>query len=136
MPGIAKIIRAIENCVDVPKCRNCPWETCEEIDHKSVEVPLDLMISVLSVIREQNKKISALKKELKISGSGGSLLKYTFNRLCKQTDTEDEYGAKDDSDADLHSYRSGIISLRILYRDGMMLYSAVNKKHPECDHNH
>lgn len=67
MPGIAKIIRAIENCVDVPKCRNCPWETCEEIDHKSVEVPLDLMISVLSVIREQNKKIRALKKELKIT---------------------------------------------------------------------
>ena len=52
-----KVIDAIENCIDKPKCRNCPWEDCERFDHETVNVPITLMRAALALIREQNARI-------------------------------------------------------------------------------
>ena len=46
------VIRAIENCIDKPKCRDCPWETCE-CDHEHVEMPLDLVQQALEILKKQ-----------------------------------------------------------------------------------
>lgn len=46
------VIRAIENCIDKPKCRDCPWETCER-DHERVEMPLDLVQQALGMLKQE-----------------------------------------------------------------------------------
>lgn len=45
-----KAINALENCLDVPKCKNCPWETCET-EHETVELPRDLVEWALLLIK-------------------------------------------------------------------------------------
>ena len=47
-----KVIRALENCTDEIKCRDCPWETCEDFC-LSVNVPLDLAKAALSLLKAQ-----------------------------------------------------------------------------------
>ena len=41
-----KVLEAFRNCITEPKCRNCPWESCEEFNNKKVEIPLDLALAV------------------------------------------------------------------------------------------
>lgn len=50
MTHLEKIISALENCTAEEKCRDCPWEECEEPDHKKVELPLGLVLDILSVL--------------------------------------------------------------------------------------
>lgn len=47
-----KVIVAIENCIAVPKCRDCPWEECEE-QHEKVELPLGLVKKALEFLKTQ-----------------------------------------------------------------------------------
>lgn len=47
------IIRAIENCVDNPRCKDCPWVECESSEHKRLDVPLGLILSILEVLKAQ-----------------------------------------------------------------------------------
>ena len=42
-----KVITAIENCIAIPRCRDCPWEDCEEVDHETRELPLSLVEKAL-----------------------------------------------------------------------------------------
>lgn len=37
-----KIINAFKNCIDKPKCKNCPWEDCEEFNQEKVVIPRTL----------------------------------------------------------------------------------------------
>lgn len=51
MKQIEKIISALENCTAEEKCRDCPWEECEDPDHKKVELPLGLVLDILAILR-------------------------------------------------------------------------------------
>ena len=48
-----KVFDAIRNCITEPKCKDCPWEDCENVGHKRVDVPVTLMLDVLNVLKEQ-----------------------------------------------------------------------------------
>lgn len=37
-----KIVTAFMNCIDIPKCKDCPWEDCEEIWNEKVTIPRTL----------------------------------------------------------------------------------------------
>lgn len=56
-----KVIRALENCTDEIKCRDCQWETCETFC-LSVKLPLDLAKAALSLLKAQGDVIDALLK--------------------------------------------------------------------------
>jgi len=45
-----KVISALENCIAEPKCRDCPWEECEE-EHKTVKIPLSLAEKALEFMK-------------------------------------------------------------------------------------
>ena len=54
MPDMEKVIKAIENCIGQPKCRDCPWEDCE-IEHEVInDVPYGLMRDALAMLKEQD----------------------------------------------------------------------------------
>lgn len=67
-----KIIQALQNCVAVPKCRDCPWEECE-YEHESIKVPKSLLLSALNLIREKNGKIWTLLTRIEELQSQGMI---------------------------------------------------------------
>lgn len=55
-----KVICAIKNCIAVPKCRDCPWEECEE-QHVTVDgIPLGLIREALALLEEQEPRVMTL----------------------------------------------------------------------------
>ena len=56
-----KIFDAFRNCITEPKCRDCPWEQCEQFNQKKVSIPLTLALDVLNLLKEQQQRIEALE---------------------------------------------------------------------------
>ena len=54
MSNFEKVFDALRNCITEPKCRDCPWESCEEF-HQTKELPLDLCLDILNLLKEQNR---------------------------------------------------------------------------------
>lgn len=51
-----KVISAIENRIVTPKCRDCPWDECEE-QHETVELPLGLVKKALEYLKAQKQEV-------------------------------------------------------------------------------
>ena len=51
-----KVISAIENCIATPKCRDCPWDECEE-QHETVKLPLGLAKEALRFLKAQKQEV-------------------------------------------------------------------------------
>ena len=47
-----KVLEAIENCIGVPKCRDCPWEDCEGFV-RHIEIPESLAKAAYELLKEQ-----------------------------------------------------------------------------------
>lgn len=39
---MARVIEALKNCLDRPKCRDCPWHECEEVFDDGCVIPRSL----------------------------------------------------------------------------------------------
>ena len=50
MPDREKVFDAFRNCITEPKCKNCPWETCEKF-HQAKTIPLDLCLDILKLLK-------------------------------------------------------------------------------------
>lgn len=50
-----KVFEAFRNCITKPKCKDCPWEQCEQLGNRKVEIPIDLALDVLNIL-EKNKE--------------------------------------------------------------------------------
>ena len=51
-----KVFEAFRNCITEPKCRDCPWEQCEQFNQKKVEIPVTLALDVINLLKEQEHK--------------------------------------------------------------------------------
>ena len=51
-----KVISALENCIADPKCRDCPWEECEE-EHETVKIPLSLAEKALEFMKAEIREV-------------------------------------------------------------------------------
>lgn len=56
MDKLEKVICALENCTDTPRCKDCPWETCEACDGVDIEIPRDLAVAALELLKAQEQK--------------------------------------------------------------------------------
>lgn len=56
MNDIEKVCNAFRNCITEPKCRNCPWEQCNTIKNKKVEIPIDLALEVNNLLFDYMKE--------------------------------------------------------------------------------
>lgn len=52
-----KVFDAFRNCITEPKCKDCPWEQCEQFDQKKVSIPATLALDVLNLLKEQEARI-------------------------------------------------------------------------------
>ena len=46
------VYTALDNCTATQKCRNCPWEDCEEFDCERVNVPKSLLLDCMDIIKD------------------------------------------------------------------------------------
>lgn len=47
-----KVIDAFRNCITEPKCKDCPWESCETY-HQVFAIPKDLALEVMKMLVAQ-----------------------------------------------------------------------------------
>ena len=57
MTDMEKVFDAFRNCITEPKCKDCPWEQCEQFNQKKVTIPVTLALDVLELLKEQDAKI-------------------------------------------------------------------------------
>lgn len=48
-----RVCAAIRNCIDKPKCKDCPWTECEKPDCERVNLPLGLVRDALELLEAQ-----------------------------------------------------------------------------------
>lgn len=47
-----RIIDALKNCLDRPKCRDCPWHECEDVFDDDCVIPRSLAEKALALAEE------------------------------------------------------------------------------------
>jgi len=57
MPDREKVFDAFRNCITEPKCKDCPWEQCEQFNQKKVTIPVTLALDVLELLKWQEPKM-------------------------------------------------------------------------------
>ena len=65
MDNFDTIFDAFRNCITNPKCKDCPWEYCKKLNQTRVEIPLDLCLDVVELLKEQKKIVKEARKEQK-----------------------------------------------------------------------
>ena len=79
-----KVIDAFRNCITEPKCKDCPWESCEQFNKKHTEIPLDLALDVNNLLQRHRAA------EAEIEGGG-----HTWFFVCGEChgaiDSNDKY---------------------------------------------
>lgn len=57
-----KVFDAFRNCITEPKCRDCPWESCEAFVNQKVEIPKDLALAVIRMLVAQEPRVLTLEE--------------------------------------------------------------------------
>ena len=80
-----KVISAITNCIGQPKCRDCPWEECEQFDCKKTNVPVNLLLDALELLKEQEPKLVKIDGGSVLCPScGNELFTYPRQKFCDE----------------------------------------------------
>ena len=61
-----RIIEALKNCLDRPKCRDCPWHECEDVYGDGCAIPRSLAekaLALVELLKEQEPVEPILKRE-------------------------------------------------------------------------
>lgn len=48
-----RIIDAFRNCITIPKCKDCPWNECDTLNNRCIEIPADLALAVMRELAAQ-----------------------------------------------------------------------------------
>ena len=55
------VMEAFRNCITDPKCKNCPWENCDTLKNKKVEIPVDLALEVNNLLFNQQRVMEPIE---------------------------------------------------------------------------
>ena len=53
MTESGRVFDAFRNCITEPKCRDCPWTECDTLKNRVVEIPIDLALAVMRMLKAQ-----------------------------------------------------------------------------------
>lgn len=88
MPDRGKVIKALDNCANLPQCRDCPWEECD-LFHETISMPYNLARDALALLKEQeampsyNDAVDTIKFQSKVmSLACETLAKYELEEPC------------------------------------------------------
>lgn len=57
-----KVVRALENCNARIKCKDCPWEPCEEYDCKHSDYPDGLIEQAIELLKAHEPRVVKLEE--------------------------------------------------------------------------
>ena len=57
-----RVMNAFRNCITEPKCKNCPWDECEALGNRKVEIPLDLALAVMRELAATEPRVMTLEE--------------------------------------------------------------------------
>ena len=57
-----RILDAFRNCITEPKCKDCPWIECEELDNRKIKIPADLALAVMRELVAQEPRVMTLEE--------------------------------------------------------------------------
>ena len=84
-----KIIRALENCVDLPTCRDCPWTPCGYEDERHINMPVSLAVAVLELLKGQEPIEPTIGRC--VEGDGHDSWWYQCGKCQTPIDWKDKY---------------------------------------------
>lgn len=50
-----RVFDAFRNCITEPKCKDCPWTECDKLKNRRVEIPIDLALAVMRMLKAQEQ---------------------------------------------------------------------------------
>ena len=57
-----RVFDAFRNCITEPKCRDCPWTECDTLKNRVVEIPIDLALAVMRMLKAQEPRVMTLEE--------------------------------------------------------------------------
>lgn len=78
-----KVTDALRNCINKPRCQDCPWEECS-YEHEEFKLPKGLVMDILDLLKGR-KKVRML-----IEG-GGSSWWYVCEECQTAVDKKDKF---------------------------------------------
>lgn len=51
-----RVFDAFKSCITEPKCKDCPWTECDKLKNRRVEIPIDLALAVMRLLKAQEQK--------------------------------------------------------------------------------
>lgn len=63
-----RILDAFRNCITEPKCKDCPWTECEELDNRKIKIPADLALAVMRELVAQEPRVMMLEELINMAG--------------------------------------------------------------------
>ena len=64
-----RILDAFRNCITEPKCKDCPWTECEELDNRKIKIPADLALAVMRELVAQKANSACTKERCPVNAS-------------------------------------------------------------------
>ena len=52
-----RVFDAFRNCITEPKCKDCPWTECDKLKNRRVEIPIDLALAVMRMLKAQEPQL-------------------------------------------------------------------------------
>ena len=81
MPDKKKVFDAFRNCITEPKCKDCPWEQCEQFNQKKVSIPVTLALDVLNLLKEQ-ETVPVYEDKINKCECGETICRYWHPNFC------------------------------------------------------
>jgi len=53
LDDLKRVIDALEQCLNTPRCQDCSWESCEKAECPRAELPMDLVYAALDLLKAQ-----------------------------------------------------------------------------------
>lgn len=57
-----RVFDAFRNCITEPKCKDCPWEECNALNNRHVDIPIDLALAVMRMLKAQEPRVISWKE--------------------------------------------------------------------------
>ena len=58
-----RVFDAFRNCITEPKCKNCPWTECDKLKNRRVEIPIDLALAVMRMLKVQEPQLVIVSRD-------------------------------------------------------------------------
>ena len=76
-----RVFDAFRNCITEPKCKDCPWTECDKLKNRRVEIPIDLALAVMRMLKAQEPRVMTVSEIGALANGDVVWVEFTDGRL-------------------------------------------------------